>query len=136
MSDAFKLIDTDQSGLISKEEVTNFFKSTDSTLSEEQLLNLVNSFNFNEENQLDYTSFCTTAIDYETFLDDQNLLFAFHHYDSKNEGFITLESLVECFKREGREYNIDTLRIVIEKADLDKNGKITFDEFKQLMGQL
>eukprot|EP00347_Sterkiella_histriomuscorum_P003374 403364539 len=136
MNDAFKLIDQDQSGLISKQEIHNFFENSDFKLSQDQILNLVNSFQFDENNLVNYTTFCTTAIDYETFLDDQNLQFAFHHYDTQNQGFITLESLVECFKREGRDYDIDNLKQVIEKADLDKNGVISFEEFKILMKNL
>lgn len=29
-------------------------------------------------------------------------MLAFHHFEDKERGFITAESLVECFRREGK----------------------------------
>jgi Ca2+-binding EF-hand superfamily protein len=66
----------------------------------------------------------------------QNLAFAFHHYDVDNAGYITEAGLAEVFHREGKFLGPEQVHEIMNQADPEGKGKITFDEFTKLMKQL
>lgn len=70
-------------------------------MNEKECKVLIESLDNNHDGVIEYSEFLAAAIDKNTALSDQNLLFAFHHFNIDNSGFITLENLVECFAREG-----------------------------------
>lgn len=49
-----------------------------------------------------YNEFLAVVVDKRLALAKKNLELAFHHFESKEKGFITEESLIECFRREGK----------------------------------
>ena len=51
---------------------------------------------------INYSEFLAATIDKQKALSMQNLMFAFHHFDVDNSGYITEENLSEVFHREGR----------------------------------
>jgi Ca2+-binding EF-hand superfamily protein len=62
-----------------------------------------------------------------------NLKFAFHHFDSDHDGFITCENLYECFHRQGRGIKPEDVEKMMEEAGLDKSSKLNFEEFERFM---
>lgn len=63
-------------------------------------------------------------------------MFAFHHFDTDNSGFITAENLHECFKREGKHLTQEEVQQLLGEVEPSKAGKISFEEFKNFMSQL
>ena len=51
---------------------------------------------------INYSEFLAATIDKQKTLTMQNLMFAFHHFDVDNSGYITEQNLSEVFHREGR----------------------------------
>ena len=51
---------------------------------------------------INYSEFLAIVVDKRVALAQGNLMLAFHHFEDKERGFITAESLVECFRREGK----------------------------------
>lgn len=66
----------------------------------------------------------------------QNLWFAFHHFDVKNQGFITEEGLNEVFHREGKKFTNEEIHEIMKQADPENKQKITFDDFVKIMSQM
>ena len=52
----------------------------------------------------------------------QNLMFAFHHFDVDNSGYITEENLSEVFHREGRKVTQAQIHEIMESVDIEKKG--------------
>jgi calcium-dependent protein kinase len=60
------------------------------------------NIDLNHTGTINYSVFLAATVDKTKALTRQNLLFAFHHYDVNNQGFITEDSLTEVFHREGK----------------------------------
>jgi Ca2+-binding EF-hand superfamily protein len=60
-------------------------------------------------------------VDRSRALTKENLIFAFHHFDTDNEGYITKKDLKEVFRRQGKSIDDDDLdRIIIQaKNNID-----------------
>jgi Ca2+-binding EF-hand superfamily protein len=57
---------------------------------------------FHHHGEVNYTEFLAICVDKRLALAKQNLKLAFHHFEEPEKGYITSDSLVECFRREGR----------------------------------
>merc|ERR1712059_186644 len=65
--------------------------------------------------------------------DDERLKEAFTLFDLDSNGYIDINELSEIMKRLGQNLEIGQLKAMIYSADIDKDGKISFEEFKKLM---
>ena len=63
---------------------------------------MFDNIDLNHDGEINYTEFLAVTIDRRKAMTENNLLFAFHHFDTDNSGFITCENLEECFRREGK----------------------------------
>lgn len=63
----------------------------------------------NQDGEVNYTDFLAASVDRKIALNQANLMFAFHHFDSENKGYIDHHSLEECFRREGKHFNDDEI---------------------------
>lgn len=100
LRNAFRALDTDNSGTLKISEIKNAFK--DLMLTEEQISQVFNEIDLNHDGEINYTEFMTVTMDRRQAMTESNLKFAFHHFDVTNTGFITEDNLIECFKREGK----------------------------------
>lgn len=66
-------------------------------------------------------------------LTEANIEFAFHHFDTDNNGLITLDNLVEAFHREGKGLTEEEIKDILSQADISKTGEISLDDFKKIM---
>ena len=60
-------------------------------------------------------------------------MFAFHHFDVNNSGFITEQGLTEVFHREGRKITQEQIHDIVQQADSEHRGKVSFDDFCKIM---
>lgn len=66
-------------------------------------------------------------------LTKQNLRFAFHHFDTDNEGYITKNDLKEVFRRSGQTLTDTDLNIIIKQAK-EPDEQFTLQEQGDTMG--
>merc|ERR1719400_2813368 len=65
--------------------------------------------------------------------DEKRLKEAFTIFDSDGNGEIDIGELDKMMKKLGQELEIDQIKEMIKTADLDRDGKISWDEFKKFM---
>jgi Ca2+-binding EF-hand superfamily protein len=58
----------------------------------------------------------------------------FKHFDVDNSDYITPDNIKEALKKVGKSISDKEISEVLQHHDLEKNGKISFDEFKVMMG--
>ena len=74
------------------------------------------------------------TVDKKKALTKANLLFAFHHFDVDNEGYITKNDLKEVFKRQGQKLSDDIINDIIRTAHENQGEECK--EIKLIMPEL
>lgn len=84
---------------------------------------------------INYTEFITAAVQIDQILNEEQLWSLFKKFDVDNTDYITTENLMEAFHRQGRQrVNQTELEEIIKLHDIEKNGKIDFNEFREIFG--
>ena len=83
---------------------------------EEEINQIFERMDFNHDGEINYTEFLAVTVDRRRAITENNMLFAFHHFDIDNTGFITLENLEECFRREGKHLSHEDLEQMLSDA--------------------
>ena len=127
----FKLVNTKGDGKLLKDELK---KTLLNFVSEEYLKNYDNIFLLlDRENHgyIEYDEFLRAALNKKKILSDDNLKYAFSFFDKENLGYIPRDKIKLFIK----DYNIDEQLInrIFDEIDTNKDGKIDFQEFKNMM---
>lgn len=86
LRDAFRVLDKDNTGMLSVSELKDTIKDQMAT---ERLDEIFKSIDQDKDGKINYSEFLAVTVDKQQALTLQNLLFAFHHFDVDNSGFIT-----------------------------------------------
>lgn len=97
--------------------------------SEEELNQMFESIDVNHDGVIYYTEFLGATLESRGRIEQRRLADAFDRMDSDDSGFITKKDLVEMLGDNGTEEYIDKL---ISEADVNNDGKISFEEFQQV----
>ena len=82
-------------------------------MTEEQVNAIFDRIDFNHDGEINYTEFLAVTADRRKTISEENMLFAFHHFDVDNSGVITEENLAECFRREGKHLTHEELDLML-----------------------
>ena len=84
---------------------------------------------------INYSEFLTATVTKDLYLLSDQVQSAFSKFAGKADGYITWEGLMEVIGGEDSEFDIskDTWKKILNDADADGDGKISFDEFVRLM---
>jgi calcium-dependent protein kinase len=139
----FNYVDLNGDGKITKEELLHSlveFTGYNKEDLEQEVKNIFNNIDYNQNGYVELEEFVSAAIDKKDILTDNFLKFAFRFFDKNNIGFITLNDIKSTFDSdENNKYNPDLekqLNVIIDDVDLNKDGKISFEEFKLMMAKL
>jgi calcium-dependent protein kinase len=124
MRDAFRHYDTEKDGYISYDEFCNALKEC--SLDEKTLNSVFNSIDVDKNGKISYCEFLAAALEARTNIDEERVADAFDHLDHSDTGFISKEDLASLL---GHDKNSEDVQRLIQGADTDKDGKISFQEF-------
>ena len=101
MRDAFRAIDTSNTGILTIDQIKKGFTHDNfvTYLQDDIIDKIFSRFDFNKTGEINYSEFLAATVDKKKALTKANLQFAFHHFDTDNEGYITKQDLKEVFKR-------------------------------------
>jgi len=162
MRQAFRTIDTQNSGIITLEQLRKEFVHHNyiTCIDFAQIENLFNKLDFNKQGRINYSEFMAGLVDKQVVLKKANLQFAFDNFDIDGKGYITKSDLIEVFRRQGQVLSDDQLAQIIkqvkEQDDEEEAGKveeqrcesprmksllnvnevISWEEFSQMMRQI
>jgi len=88
---------------------------------------------FNHDGDINYTEFLAVTVDRRRAITESNMIFAFHHFDIDNTGYITVENLEECFRREGKHLTRDELTQMLSAVQSSEPGRVSYAEFNAFM---
>ncbi len=127
----FKLLNIKGDGKLLKDELK---KNLLNFVSEEYLKNFDNTFSLLDiENHgyIEYEEFLRAALDKKKILTDDNIKYAFSFFDKENIGYITKEKIKPFFMNPILDSQL--FNLIFNEIDMNKDGKIDFQEFKNMM---
>ena len=130
---AFEAFDKCKDGQISYEELKQgLLQLKASNINENEIVKLFKSIDVDQNGRIDYTEFLAATLQKINYLKKERLLETFCMFDKDNSGYITKEELIKALKAEkSQEKEIEKYIMAVDK---NKDGKIDYKEFLELMG--
>ena len=133
IKEVFRNITSKTSGDLTFKDLESAFNEASIDGATDNLLELKSWLNFDKEGKIKYTEFLVAAVNKNEALTEANIEFAFHHFDTDNNGLITLDNLVEAFHREGKGLTEEEIKEILAQADISNTGQISLEDFKKIM---
>ncbi|XP_043704835.1 calcium-dependent protein kinase 10-like isoform X2 [Telopea speciosissima] len=131
--DMFKLMDTDNNGKITYEELKAGLQKVGSQLAEPEMKLLMEVADVDGNGTLDYGEFVTVTIHLQKMENDEHFRRAFMFFDRDGSGYIEMDELRETLTDDSGKFDDEVLNDIIREVDTDKDGRISYEEFVAMM---
>ncbi|KAJ9140405.1 hypothetical protein P3X46_031059 [Hevea brasiliensis] len=131
--DMFALMDTDNDGKVTYEELRAGLRKVGSQLAEPEIKMLMEVADVDGNGVLDYGEFVAVTIHLQKMENDEHFRRAFMFFDKDGSGYIELDELREALADESGETDNDVLKDIMREVDTDKDGCISYEEFVAMM---
>ncbi|KAL6285328.1 hypothetical protein ACE6H2_009718 [Prunus campanulata] len=131
LKELFKMIDADDSGSITFDELKEGLRKVGSELMESEIKDLMEAADIDNSGTIDYGEFLAATVHLNKLEREENLLSAFSFFDKDGSGFITIDELRQAC----REFGLGELHLddMIKEIDQDNDGQIDYGEFAAMM---
>ncbi|KAL9329825.1 hypothetical protein ACSQ67_004828 [Phaseolus vulgaris] len=131
LKELFKMIDTDNSGSITFDELKDGLKRVGSELMESEIKDLMDAADIDKSGTIDYGEFIAATVHLNKLEREENLVSAFSYFDKDGSGYITLDEIQQACK----DFGLDDVHIddMIKEIDQDNDGQIDYGEFTAMM---
>nr|VDD14309.1 unnamed protein product [Brassica oleracea] len=131
----FQTMDTDKNGRLTFEELRDGLKKFGTVCPDGDVKMLMDAADTDGNGMLSCEEFVTLAIHLKRMGCDEHLQQAFKYFDKNGNGSIELDELKEAlFDDDKLGHNGDQwIKDIFFDVDLNKDGRISFDEFKAMM---
>ncbi|XP_016748480.1 calcium-dependent protein kinase 4 isoform X2 [Gossypium arboreum] len=131
LKELFKMIDTDNSGTITFQELKDGLKKVGSELTETEIKDLMEAADIDNSGTIDYGEFLAATLHINKIEREENLVAAFSFFDKDGSGYITIDELQQACKEFGLgDVHLDEM---IKEIDQDNDGRIDYGEFAAMM---
>ncbi|KAF9595433.1 hypothetical protein IFM89_000351 [Coptis chinensis] len=131
LKEMFKMIDTDNSGHISYEELKAGMERVGANLKESEIDALMQAADIDNSGTIDYGEFLAATLNLNKVQREDHLFAAFSYLDKDGSGYITQDELQQACKEFG--IDDDRLEEMIHEVDQDNDGRIDYSEFVTMM---
>ncbi|KAL3686284.1 hypothetical protein R1sor_008858 [Riccia sorocarpa] len=129
----FQMMDTNNSGAISFEELKVGLQKIGSQLAESEVRLLMDAADVDGNGSLDYGEFVAASIHLQRVDNEEHLQKAFSHFDRDGSGFIDMDDLQTALGDDLGPNETDVIRDIMHEVDTDKDGQISYEEFVSMM---
>ncbi|XP_068342184.1 calcium-dependent protein kinase 26-like [Pyrus communis] len=131
LKEIFKMIDTDNSGQITFDELRDGLKKFGANLNESEIYDLMQAADIDNSGTIDYGEFIAATLHLNKIEREDHLFAAFSYFDKDGSGYITQEEL----QRACEEFGIVDIQLeeLIREVDQDNDGQIDYNEFVAMM---
>eukprot|EP00826_Nyctotherus_ovalis_P024936 TRINITY_DN1924_c0_g1_i1.p1 TRINITY_DN1924_c0_g1~~TRINITY_DN1924_c0_g1_i1.p1 ORF type:complete len:511 (-),score=154.05 TRINITY_DN1924_c0_g1_i1:187-1719(-) len=128
----FRAIDQNDDGYITAPDLVQTAKEKNIEITEKEAIKLIQMMDFDKNGHCSISDFVAAAMD-ERFCSEEIAKLAFDHFDVQKDGYITVMDLIKAFKRETKRYTDKEIEEIIAEVDFDNDGKINFQQFKEIL---
>ncbi|KZV34824.1 calcium-dependent protein kinase 24-like [Dorcoceras hygrometricum] len=130
----FNMMDTDKNGNLNFQELKDGLHMIGQSVPDPDVQLLFDAADFDGNGTLNCEEFLALAVHMKRISNDEHLKQAFLFFDKNESGYIEFEELQQSLKDEHLgPTNDQVVQDIIFDADLDKDGRISFPEFKAMM---
>ncbi|KAE8721368.1 Calcium-dependent protein kinase 20 [Hibiscus syriacus] len=131
LKEMFKMIDTDNSGQITFEELQNGLQRFGANLAESEFGARMQAADIDNSGTIDYQEFIAATLHLNMTEREDSLLATFSYFDSDCSGYITQDELQKACQ----EFGINDIHIneLMCEVDQDNDGRIDYNEFVATM---
>ena len=128
--ETFKSLDENSDGVLSKEEIQKGLDACKlgDIITKDNIDVIFNSMDVDKNGLVNYTEFISALIDYEKFVQKEQLLECFKSYDADSSGKINFKEFCEMIKPQTDKEKKD-LEELYKQFDVDGDGEIDLKEF-------
>ncbi|GAB2235613.1 hypothetical protein Droror1_Dr00026043 [Drosera rotundifolia] len=127
----FKMIDTDNSGQITLEELKSGLEKVGANLKESEITHLMQAADIDNSGTIDYGEFIAAMLHLNKIQREDHLFAAFSFFDKDGSGYITPDELQQACEQFG--LGDMHLEEIIRDVDQDNDGWIDYSEFVAMM---
>ncbi|XP_022845003.1 calcium-dependent protein kinase 30-like isoform X1 [Olea europaea var. sylvestris] len=131
--DMFMLMDTNNDGKVTYEELKAGLRKVGSQLAEPEIKLLMDVADVDGNGVLDYGEFVAVTIHLQRMENDEHFRRAFMFFDIDGSGYIEIDELREALADESGETDGDVLNDIMREVDTNKDGRIDYEEFVAMM---
>ncbi|KAJ8574165.1 hypothetical protein K7X08_025970 [Anisodus acutangulus] len=131
LKEMFKMIDTDNSGQITFDELKIGLKKFGANLNESEIHHLMKAADIDNSGTIDYGEFVAAMLHANKIEKEDYLFAAFSYFDKDGSGYITADELQKACE----EFGIEDVHLeeILQEADQDNDGRIDYNEFVAMM---
>ncbi|KAG6489599.1 calcium-dependent protein kinase 10-like [Zingiber officinale] len=131
LREMFKMIDTDNSGQITFEELKVGLERVGANLKESEIYALMQAADVDNSGTIDYGEFVAATLHLNKIEREDHLFKAFSYFDKDGSGYITQDELQQACE----EFGIADVKLedMIKEVDQDNDGRIDYNEFVAMM---
>jgi calcium-dependent protein kinase len=138
ITEIFKKIDECKTGTIDFDDFKNFVINNQNQEiiggeNDEEIRKKFLEIDVDRNNKIDFTEFLAANMDKAIYKDKEKLRIAFDLFDTDKNGIISKDDIINILKIENLYDAKKLVSDLIEPNDINKDGKIDFDEFCKLM---
>ncbi|OIW01467.1 hypothetical protein TanjilG_19393 [Lupinus angustifolius] len=131
LKEMFKMIDTDNSGQITFDELKAGLKRVGANVKESEIYDLMQAADIDNSGTIDYCEFIAATLHLNKIEREDHLFAAFSYFDKDGSGYITPDELQQACD----EFGIGDIRLeeIMGEIDEDNDGRIDYNEFVAMM---
>ncbi|KAG4967157.1 hypothetical protein JHK87_032808 [Glycine soja] len=130
----FDMMDKDKNGNLSFEELRDGLSMIGHAIPDPDVQMLMDAADIDGNGTLNYDEFITMSVHLRKIESDEHLSEAFRYFDKNQSGYVEFEELKDALSDDDLEASDDqVVKDILNDVDLDKDGRISFEEFKAMM---
>lgn len=131
LKEMFKMIDADNSGHITLEELKNGLERVGADIKDSEITWLMQAADVDNSGTIDYGEFIAAMLHLNKVQKEDHLFAAFSYFDTDGSGCITRDELQQACEKFGlQDVHLDD---IIREVDQDNDGRIDYSEFVAMM---
>jgi len=134
VKEAFDMFDRDKDGKINNNELNNVMKALGYNLTEKEVSEIMGENDNDNDGKLKFEEVLYLVNNRSKEIDTEDeLIEAFRLFDKEGKGYIGTEEIKHLLLMLGESMTNEEIEEIITQADLDGDGKVSYQDFAKLM---